>query len=194
MEKLRATLEVEEVSGKRGPFNVGKLLTSIGVFKVTDKRLDQFTPGSYAGEFLIEHLRTKQVDWRDGTFTYIQAIIADEGFLIDEEDQYSAATGPVQAEPDPPDLDDDGHMPIAPVAPVPPSAAQHRSDKPAGDEPDDEAIFGIELYPLFARRQSPISLDTSVERRIFKLQHARLKAAGYRFVSQGQHWILECQS
>ena len=194
MEKFRGTLVVEEIKGRNGPFCVGKLQTSIGSFKVTDKRLDQFAPGSYAGEFLIEELRTQTVKWRQGTFTYIQAIIADSGFLIAQEDQYAGAAEPVQAEPDPPDLDDEEPLSATPVArpkvPEPPRSAA----KPADDEPDDEAVFGIELYPKFVQRQSPIALDTSVERRLFKLQHARLKAAGYRFVSKGQHWVLEGQS
>ena len=39
MEKLRGTLVVEEIIGRRGPFCVGMLHTSIGEFKVTDKEL-----------------------------------------------------------------------------------------------------------------------------------------------------------
>ena len=99
MEKLRGTLVVEEINGRRGPFCVGMLQTSIGDFKVTDKELDQFTPGRYQGEFLIEELRTKTVPWRQGTFTYIQALIAEGGFLIDEEDQAQDTGHTSQSEP-----------------------------------------------------------------------------------------------
>jgi len=106
MEKLRGTLVVEEINGRRGPFCVGMLKTSIGDFKVTDKELDQFAPGSYAGEFLIEELRTKTVPWRQGTFTYIQALIAEGGFLIDEETQSTPLESTPQSEPDPIDAED----------------------------------------------------------------------------------------
>jgi len=191
MEKLRATLVVEEINGRRGPFCVGMLKTSIGDFKVTDKELDQFAPGSYAGEFLIEELRTKTVPWRQGTFTYIQALIAEGGFLIDEETQSTPVESIPQSEPDPIDAEDAPPTPTAlPTAPrrsASNTAAAAAAPAPAAD---DEAVFGIELYPLFASRQSPIALDATVDRQIFRQQRERLKATGYRFVSTDQHWVL----
>lgn len=193
MEKLRGTLVVEEIKGKRGPFCVGMLKTSIGDFKVTDKELDQFAPGSYAGEFLIDELKTKTVPWRQGTFTYIQALIAEGGFLIDEEAQlHPDGEAAPQAEPDP--LDSEEQAPVeTPAVPAPKAVPGH---KPANSAPapDDEAVFGIELYPQFAQRQSPIALDATVDRQLFRQQRERLKDTGYRFNSVGQHWILEGQS
>jgi hypothetical protein len=193
MEKLRGTLVVEEINGRRGPFCVGMLKTSIGDFKVTDKELDQFAPGSYAGDFLIEELRTKTVPWRQGTFTYIQALIAEGGFLIDEEAQlHPDGDAAPQAEPDPLDSEEQARV-ETPAAPAPKAVPGH---KPANSAPapDDEAVFGIELYPQFAKRQSPIALDATVDRQLFRQQRERLKDAGYRFNSVGQHWILEGQS
>lgn len=193
MEKLRGTLVVEEINGRRGPFCVGMLKTSIGDFKVTDKELDQFAPGSYAGDFLIEELRTKTVPWRQGTFTYIQALIAEGGFLIDEEAQgHPNGEATPQAEPDPLDSEEQGRS-DAQAAPPPKPAAGHKPENSA-PKPDDEAVFGIELYPQFAQRQSPIALDATVDRQLFRQQRERLKDAGYRFNSVGQHWILEGQS
>jgi hypothetical protein len=196
MEKLRGTLVVEEINGRRGPFCVGMLKTSIGDFKVTDKELDQFAPGSYAGDFLIEELRTKTVPWRQGTFTYIQAIIAEGGFLIDEEAQlHPEGEAAPQAEPDPLDSEEQPG-PDTPTAPASQPAADHKpaESAPEAPEPDDEAVFGIELYPQFAQRQSPIALDTTVDRGLFRQQRERLKAAGYRFNSVGQNWTLESHS
>jgi hypothetical protein len=193
MEKLRGTLVVEEINGRRGPFCVGMLKTSIGDFKVTDKELDQFTPGSYAGDFLIEELKTKTVPWRQGTFTYIQAIIAEGGFLIDEEAQgHPDDQAAPQAEPDPLDSEEQGRA-DAPAATPSKSATGHKPEN-SEPKPDDEAVFGIELYPQFAQRQSPIALDATVDRQLFRQQRERLKAAGYRFNSVEQNWILEGQS
>lgn len=197
MEKLRGTLVVEEITGRRGPFCVGMLQTSIGDFKVTDKELDQYAPGRYQGEFLIEELRTKTVPWRQGTFTYIQALIAEGGFLIDAEDQAQGADKPVQSEPDPLDVEDTATQttPTATSAPV-----QHRRKPVEQQKPqaaaagDDSSIFGIELYPLFAQRQSPIALDATVDRQLFRQQRERLKEVGYRFISTEQHWVLEGKS
>jgi hypothetical protein len=193
MEKLRGNLVVEEINGRRGPFCVGMLKTSIGDFKVTDKELDQFAPGSYAGDFLIEELKTKTVPWRQGTFTYIQAIISEGGFLIDEEAQlHPESDATPQAEPDPLDSEEQaGPQGHATPTPKPSAAPKPVRTEP---EPDDEAIFGIELYPQFAQRQSPIALDATVDRQLFRQQRERLKAVGYRFNSVGQHWIQEGQS
>lgn len=195
MEKLRGTLVVEEINGRRGPFCVGMLQTSIGDFKVTDKELDQFTPGRYQGEFLIEELRTKTVPWRQGTFTYIQALIAEGGFLIDEEDQAQDTGHTSQSEPDPLDTEqttevstDVSAAPATSTANVKP--AKRANPGPAIDEPDDASVFGIELYPQFAERRSPIALDATVDRHLFRKQRERLKDAGYRFVSTEQHWVL----
>lgn len=201
MEKLRGTLVVEEITGRRGPFCVGMLHTSIGEFKVTDKELDQFVPGRYQGEFLIEELRTKTVPWRKGTFTYIQAQIAEGGFLIDAEEQGDAQGGVPQAEPDPLDADDPAgshveatgareHRQGAADATTD-SRTRSRSIDRTVDTPNDEAIFGIELYPLFSQRSSPIELDATVDRVLFRQQRERLKAVGYRFVSTNQHWVLQ---
>ncbi len=190
MEKLRGTLVVEENNGRRGPFCVGMLKTSIGDFKVTDRELDQFAPGSYAGEFLIEELRTKTVPWRQGTFTYIQALIAEGGFLIDEETQSTPLESTPQSEPDPIDAEDTPTQTPTALPTAPRRSASNTAAAAPAPAADDEAVFGIELYPLFASRQSPIALDATVDRQIFRQQRERLKATGYRFVSTDQHWVL----
>lgn len=197
MEKLRGTLVVEEITGRRGPFCVGMLQTSIGDFKVTDKELDQFAPGRYAGEFLIEELRTKTVPWRQGTFTYIQALIAEGGFLIDEEDQAQGADKPVQSEPDPLDVEETATQPVPTATSAPSKLSRKPAEQPKPQTAaagDDSSIFGIELYPLFAQRQSPIALDATVDRQLFRQQRERLKEVGYRFISTEQHWVLEGKS
>ncbi len=195
MEKIRGTLVVEEINGRRGPFCVGMLLTSIGEFKVTDKEIDQYAPGRYVGEFLIEELRTKTVPWRRGTFTYIQALIAEGGFLIDEAQHAHPQDTTAQPEPDPldePDLPSgDQALPARPSPEPAPALAQGKTRvSSAGAEHDDEKLFGVELYPQFAQRGSPIALDPTVDRAQFRAQRERLKAAGYSFNATSQHWVL----
>ena len=62
--------------------------------------------------------------------------------------------------------------------------------------PDDGGFeYNIEQgEPIKAQRLSPIKLDTTVDRHLFRQQRERLRAVGYQFVSQGQHWVLEGQS
>lgn len=195
MEQIRGTLVVEQINGKRGPFCVGTLHTSIGEFKVTAKELDQFEPGRYNGLFLVDELKTRTVNWRKGLFTYIQATIGLGGFLIDTEDHGDAyAQQPAaQLEPDP--LDDDAAPNDKPGNAHDKDAAQAdaTSDSPTPDatsHSDVANVFGVELYPLFADRMSPIVLDPTADRNLFRQQRDLLKAAGYTFVSTHQHWVI----
>lgn len=203
MEKFNGTLIVEQIRGRHGPFCVGLLQTSIGQFKVKDKELDQFEPGNYHGQFLVEEIFTKAVPWRGGTFTELLARIADGGFLIDEEQQTTdddlPNTQAVQAEPDP--ADEDGHQsPVMPeskplhAAP----AARSQKDKTAQASgptaEDDLKLFGIELNELFVQRAARISLDPTVDRVQFRSQRERLKAVGYQFDAKSQEWVLSGDS
>ena len=43
MKMFEGTLQVETIRGRRGPFNVGKLITDIGEFKVKDKEFPTST-------------------------------------------------------------------------------------------------------------------------------------------------------
>jgi hypothetical protein len=121
MKVFDGTLRVETINGRRGPFNVGTLTTTIGVFKVKDKELDQFDPGDYIGNFQVEKIFTASNPWRGGYFTEIVAQIAEGGFLIDQEDAPSNVSGEAQAEPDPLDVEHAGQ-------PAPGASA-----KPAGN-------------------------------------------------------------
>ena len=194
MEKLSGSLFVEEIRGKRGIFCVGTLSTSIGDFKVKDAALDQFRPGTYNGDFLIEKIYTKGVPWRGGFFTELIAKIAPDGFLIDEAD-HAAPTPQTQVQQVEPDPVDD-----VPPAALPPTDS---GESGVGDESEtniptdvdlankaDEALFGVELFQQFNVRGTPITLDPTVDRELFRRQRDRLKAVGYRFDSKTQMWHL----
>lgn len=191
MQKFKGTLTVEEIHGRKGVFCVGVLRTSIGEFKVKDAALEQFQRGSYQGEFLVERIYTKGVPWRGGVFTELIAKIAPDGFLIDQESDHPTPQPQVSVpvEPDPADeLHADGSNT--------PEASQ-QEEHPAALPNDvelankaDEALFGLEIAPIFIGRKSPITLDPTVDRELFRRQRDRLKAAGYKFNSRSQVWEL----
>jgi len=201
MKLFDGTLCVETIRGKHGPFNVGKLITDIGVFKVKDKELDQFEPGEYTGKFWVEKVTTASNPWRGGYFTEIVAKIAEGGFLIDDEQAPSTHPGEAQAEPDPLDAErHDGPPPVTPPLLTPSGESDELGEGtasapamptpeplPVADEEADLKLFGLEIYDLFVAGDD-ISLDPTVDREQFRMQRDRLKASGYRFRAQSQVW------
>ena len=202
MKMFEGTLQVETIRGRRGPFNVGKLITDIGEFKVKDKELDQFEPGDYSGNFQVERIYTASNPWRGGFFTEIIAKIADGGFLIDQEDTFDAQAGYAQVEPDPVDVEpkrttpEGANPPVShpvlqtkPVKPKSPTAAT-ATDQAVKVQSQDEAdlkLFGLEIHALFVAG-AEIALDLSEDREKLRSQRDRLKQVGYRFQSQTQRW------
>lgn len=188
MQKFKGTLTVEEIHGRKGVFCVGVLHTSIGEFKVKDAALEQFQRGSYQGEFLVERIYTKGVPWRGGVFTELIAKIAPDGFLIDQESD--SVPPPQVSAPVEPDPADEPHPDGTPpeVVQVETPAALPNDVELANKA--DEALFGLEIAPLFVERKSPITLDPTVDRELFRRQRDRLKAAGYKFNSRSQVWEL----
>ena len=57
--KLTGNLNVELIEGKYGTFSVGTVTTDLGTFSVKDKVLDQFKPGKYDGEFVVEKIQAE---------------------------------------------------------------------------------------------------------------------------------------
>lgn len=191
MQLIPGILHVEEIRGRKGPFCVGILKTSIGEFKVKDSALDQFAPGEYRGDFVVERIYTKGQPWRNGFFTELIAQIAPSGYLIETESDIPPATGvpPTQAEPDP--VDERSDVPaITPVVNQPTTKDIDPSESvPQGDDPDLK-LFGIELYEQFVKRAPALKLDPTVDREQFRQQRDRLKASGYRFDAQMQQWVM----
>jgi len=170
------TLIVEEITGRKGKFCVGNLRTSIGEFKVKDAKLEQFSPGSYEGRFTVLNIYTKGVPWRGGIFTELRAEIAEDGYIINDESAIVAVPVPQQVEPDP--LEET--IEISAMGESSPVEADAQTQKVY-------QLFGSELAPLVLQYQE-VSLDTTVERQLFREQKDYIKSLGYRFNSQSQSW------
>jgi hypothetical protein len=52
---LTGTTTVKTIRGRRGDFNVGRLITDIGEFNVKEE-IEEFEPGQYAGQFSISRI------------------------------------------------------------------------------------------------------------------------------------------
>ena len=192
MIKLAGTLTVNAIPGKRGVFHVGKLVSDIGEFAIRDKELDQFNPGSYDGEFLVQKISLASTRWKSGFFNDVQAIICKDGYLINEVDE----TPPVpesMTQPDPLEAESTSVPAPAPRPLQPASQAVALKAEPAPVSVDltaaDATLFGDELYAAFIKGEI-VRLDTSVDRDLFRKQRDRLKNVGYKFDSIGQHWFL----
>ena len=55
--KMPGRLSVKTIHGRNGPFNVGRLATSLGEFVIKDPQLDQFSEGVFDGEFLVQQIK-----------------------------------------------------------------------------------------------------------------------------------------
>lgn len=183
------TLRVHTVTWRNGQFNAGLLKSPIGDFEVSDKALEQFEPGDYTGRFLVEQIEQKGRRTQRGYMFFMYARIAQDGFLIDTENQVDQTGTPEPGVALPDDLADQAskfnepaQTPNVTSKPAP-IAVQVQGDQ----EESDKTLFGLELYALFAAR-SELALDATVDRDLFRRQRERLKAEGYRFQSKTQTW------
>ena len=199
MIKIGGILNVKSINGSRGIFSVGDLTTPVGNFKVKDQILDQFSEGSYEGEFLIAQIYPASYVHYGKVVTEVRAKLA-EIFLADAEEK-PLAEAPAPQEPDP--IEEVVSAASALVAPsaTPAEAAGTDGSEAAAASAElfaevvsdqdrlDYALFGAELYSAAARRQT-VKLDPTVERAKFREQRDRLKELGYRFNASTQTWVL----
>jgi hypothetical protein len=202
MIKIDGILNVKSIKGSRGAFSVGDLTTPVGNFKVKDQILDQFSEGSYEGEFLIAQIYPASYVHYGKVITEVRAKLA-EIFLADAEEK-PLTEAPAPQEPDP--IEEAVSIAPAPAAPVASGATPAEADATDGSEATaasaelfaevvsdqdklDYALFGAELYSAAARRQT-VKLDPTVERAKFREQRDRLKELGYRFNASTQAWAL----
>jgi hypothetical protein len=187
---VRGTLVVQRKRGRKGEFNIGDLSTEIGEFEVKDALIEEFEPGKYTGEFLVNWIEPDSFSWRGKVFVKNRANL--DAIYIDEADETPEASTPaVPPEPDPADpapLDttepaDHGHA----AAPKP---LRPRTAATPSEPVDDSSLFGPELFELLAQRQA-MKLDPTIDRVQFRQQRDRLKAVGYSFNSKTQTWSCE---
>lgn len=199
MIKIPGRLSVKTIHGRNGPFNVGRLATSLGEFTVKDPQLDQFSEGVFEGEFLVEQIRPASYIAGGRMVVEIRAkvgemLLSDDGVLVTpssephfdsaELDPLEEATqsGPLPAEP--------------PGEPSPPPSVTSEAAEESGLQPSqgpdmqghmqdpDAALFG-HLWPI----ANTVKLDPTIDRGLFRQQCQRLKELGYQFQGRTQTWL-----
>lgn len=189
MIRISGILNVKSIKGSRGAFSVGELTSPVGNFKVKDQILDQFSEGSYEGEFLVAHIYPASYVHYGRVITEIRAKLAEIILPQGEEKPL-----PEQSVPQEPDPVEETQATTAAAPPEAPADAAVDSQAAAAtlteEEAKDFALFGAELYGAVTRRDA-IKLDPTVDRLKFRAQRDRLKGLGYRFDAARQAWGFE---
>jgi hypothetical protein len=189
MIRISGILNVKSIKGSRGAFSVGELTSSVGSFKVKDQILDQFSEGSYEGEFLVAHIYPASYVHYGRVITEIRAKLAE--IILPEGEEKPLPEQTVPQEPDP--VEEPQAVAAAAPAEAPADAAvdtQAAAGPLTEEEAKDLALFGAELYGAVTKRDA-IKLDPTVDRIKFRAQRDRLKGLGYRFDAARQAWGFE---
>lgn len=201
MFNLPGQLAIKTIHGRNGAFNVGRLETPLGEFYVKDAELEQYDQGMYEGDFSITAIRAYPYFAAGRLVVELRAHIA--GLNIASADILTKEEASKLTPHDVDPIDEEGQRPVAPLstpaaAPEPPqtpvqldagpkSEADSVTPPPAAvaveADDEDQQIFGS-LCPL----GSVVKLDPTVDRSLFRRQHARLRQLGYRFSVQSQDW------
>ncbi len=207
MIKIPGRLFVKTIHGRHGPFNVGRLATSIGEFVIKDPQLEQFSEGQFSGEFLVLEIRPASYFAGGRLVVEVRArvgemLLSDNGVLVSQSDKPhfdsseidpleeeatpQPPTPPVQPQPQP--MQQRQYQPVRPkeTPPATPPAATPQNVPPVQNESDnpDMKLFGL-LWPL----GNTVKLDPTIERAVFRSQVSRLKEMGYQFQSKTQTWF-----
>ncbi len=194
MISIAGQLAIRTITGRNGPFNVGRLATSIGEFVIKEASLDQYTEGKYRGDFVISHIRPSYYTHGGRLVVEIRAELGgmslEDVTNLSAEDEEQLSTTVL----DP--LEEEVAAPAAKSSPpqqLPPTA----DDKPVGVKPAvpaspssevsaDEALFGT-VWPL----TETVKLDPTVDRQRLRAQCARLAELGYVLDFKLQVWNRE---
>jgi hypothetical protein len=185
---LHGVLTIKSIPSSKGSFSVGDLATGIGTFKVKDALIDQYEPGRYTGNFVISEIYPTSYTWRGKVWVEVRARLAE--IILDaadvESEEALAATPVPTSDPDP--IEESTLTP--PAAPIDASSttvpASGQDGEAVGD-PDLE-LFGVDVLAL-VQAGSPVKLDPTVDRAVFRQQRDRLKALGFSFHAQSQTWL-----
>lgn len=202
MINLPGKLSVKSISGRNGAFSVGKLSTSVGEFVVKDAMLDQFSEGSYDGEFLISKIFPHSYSVRGNIVVEVRAIV-DQIHIAEANEGEQHENG--SAVPDPLDEEKAGGTQVgASKQPGQPAPEETKVESSTGekDAASQQMEFGSEharldyelfgdLYTEVAGLYDGIKLDPTVDRAKFRAQRDRLKELGYSFDSPTQSWVLK---
>ena len=198
---LPGQLSIKTIHGRNGPFNVGRLATSIGEFVVKNAELEQYDEGKYAGDFVIVEIRPSTYSANGRMVIEIRAVLG--GMTLSGIDALSGDEAgkitPQEIDP----IDEEAQTPVAatPQEPKPATKTKRRQardplvdETPFGEKPatpsdaacadsEDAALFG-ELWPL----GDVVKLDATVDRRVLRDQRDRLGELGYKFEPLSQDW------
>ncbi len=212
---LPGELSIKTIHGRNGPFNIGRLVVSLGMFTVKDAELDQFKEGKYEGDFVIKAIRQHPVPTEAGMFMQLRAHLSgmtlhgidklseSEASTIgaQEPDPAEEETKPVtaSAQPTSSSTTDDARSPDEGAASRVSQAARPRKaqGKPEATKPSlvistsqakpsgDEGLFGTQ-WPL----ADVFKLDKTSDRMTLRKQVVRLGELGYEFDPISQEWRL----
>lgn len=215
MVTLPGELSIKTIHGRNGPFNIGRLVVSLGMFTVKDAELDQFKEGKYEGDFVINAIRQHPVPTEAGMFMQMRAHLSGMTLHgIDTLSDSEASTIGAQ-EPDP--AEEEAKPVTASASPVPssspesegvpddqvaprvgqtarPRKGQRRADAPRPSPAvstsqvkasTDESLFGTQ-WPL----SDALKLDKTFDRITLRKQVVRLGELGYEFDPISQEWRL----
>lgn len=200
--RVRGTIIIERKHSRRGDFNVGDLCTEIGEFEVKDSLIEEFEPGKYTGDFMIQWIEPDSFSWRGRVFVKNRAQL--EAILIDSVDDNAAppetppeadpidaarAAQAVAPQPDPASTST-AQASAAPAADLPETTADAAPATASNRVDPDQALFGDELHEALQSRTA-IKLDPTVDRQQFRAQRDRLKALGYSFDAKSQTWTVQ---
>jgi Protein of unknown function (DUF3275) len=195
-------LAIKTISSRNGPFNIGRLMTSIGEFQTKGPELEQLKEGMYEGEFKITRIYAKS--WSNGSHIGIDTRADLAGMKLLGLDQLSGEEAqklsPQVVDPVEEDAPPKSSPPAVEVPPTPatPSASPEpvvastpkgESDRAQADTPRasqaDVELFGT-LWPL----GQVVKLDATVDRRVLRQQIKRLGTLGYE-IALDQQWHLK---
>lgn len=182
--KVPGRLTIKYRTGRNGKFPVGDLVCSIGEFSVKSKELEQYSEGTYEGEFVISRIEMASYTFKNSVNSYLSAKLDD--FSIN-----NYQTGKV-VEPDPviPDpIDDEDEKKSVPVSTKPESVNQ-RDPLAESNADADLLLFGDEIYQELVNRSKRVKLDPSVDRAELRKQSDRMNQLGYIWDATTQTWYL----
>ncbi|EIZ8585542.1 DUF3275 family protein [Salmonella enterica subsp. enterica] len=196
-------LVVRTINGRNGAFNVGLLETAIGSFSVKDRELEQYSAGTYEGQFVIGRIFMHSWSYGANSGSEIRVrldainIASNDALTPDDERKlFPPVNDPLEeetpAEPVP-------EQPVAKKAKPAPTAKSAKTEgakrpqfvvpTPAEQENADQVLFGT-LWPL----GDIVKLDATAQRQILRQQKARLSQLGYDFIAQEQHFVKNAAS
>jgi hypothetical protein len=189
---LDGELFVRRFGGRRGHFNIGKLVTPHGEFSVKDAAIDELDEGAYRGSFAVERLFLVNSQLPSGSI--IVEMRARLASMSLDTDRPTTAAEPVGIEER--DPIDEPETPTAAAQATPPEPApapplHDRADADSHSPPaaatttgNEEAALFAELWPL----GEEVKLDPVVGRPLLRQQIDALKRRGYRYNAQRQVW------